>query len=913
MNLRGGRHVAGVLFAAILAGGGCAPGLARITEAHAVGTPGTSFASGLPTRSQDNLFYLSQNSVQLYNSPAGTSQADLVPSTSWLRDTTLVPLTTTAALHPTRSPIDLRLAPSIGAAVTATGVAGAVGGAETSSGAASVSGLAAIASEDQVPLGLSVSTIAGQAPLSAAGQVSGETLTYPAVAGSTDVALRATAEGLDTRVVLRGRIQSASIVFTLTLPPNFHLAQEKNGSISVNETLTVYSDHGTPAFTEESHEYYIESPVVRDGSGDSAAPITYGTATMALGAQAGNTQQITVAIDPTWLQDARRALPIQLDLPIVTGPAANETGLFGTLSSCQTDLPAPAARMIVGVQGGCIYHGLAYFDLGPIGITRRVQTIQAATLSLYTPGQAGPTGVQVYANTPPTRLPRYAPLSWEPPTWNTAPAAITGTTGLVQSSSDGHWQRWDVTSLVQQWQNDPYSNGGITLVGSGAPVAFASAAGAGDDAPAYAPHLDVTFAPVAAPASSPAAVSPNFNLGDPVNNIYGLSQGITTDGTCGGAPQCAFPNGVETGTVHFWRASYVRIPAPLACGNNSPGVGYWNNTYKLLNSVYGDGSNLIPIVVFNYPGGSCQVGSFSWAAELQDFANNMKNPGSALYYRSQPWNNTYFEIENEPSNQPDWNGCYNGTCGLGYGYVSTFATAAPALNTALNNNGLPNGRILTGGVIAPVSGYCGGTNDQIMQQAISAAETNGVAQGRLGVAVHPYGYTTRDNGQWQNYKGQLGRTTTTCTDLGFTINRWAYNDFPNLPVFFTEINFSSSPTDWNNYSNNRSGEAQNGADAYAADLVTYLDDFGDANVSTSQIRSLWFTGVEFPNNPDNKNGLYTQSASEKFPSTVSTNTQGQTFPGLASGLICPNRGGLNGQLNNLSYTYVTLIQQGPCY
>jgi hypothetical protein len=303
--------------------------------------------------------------------------------------------------------------------------------------------------------------------------------------------------------------------------------------------------------------------------------------------------------------------------------------------------------------------------------------------------------------------------------------------------------------------------------------------------------------------------------------------------------------------------------------------------------------------VFDYPGGTCPPGSFSWSAQLLSFASHLKDPSSPLSSRPQPWNNTYFEIENEPDRQADWGS-----------YVSTFASAASTLNNELIIQSLGNGRILTGGVSVPDSGYCGTSKVQTMMQAIAAAENNGVPQGRLGVAVHPYGYTTTDPSMWFNYKGQLGRTTTTCSNLGYTIQTWT-SDFPNLPVFITETNFTTNASDWDNYANHGSDLGENGEVSYVADLVTYLDDYGWAGVSTSPIRMFWFTGLDFPGT---NLGLYTSSAAEKTPSTISTNGAGQQYPGLASGLICPNVPSLNGKLSVLSYTYAELMITGSsCY
>lgn len=190
--------------------------------------------------------------------------------------------------------------------------------------------------------------------------------------------------------------------------------------------------------------------------------------------------------------------------------------------------------------------------------------------------------------------------------------------------------------------------------------------------------------------------------------------------------------------------------------------------------------------MFDYPGASCLPNQFNWAVQTVYFAQEMKRSPSPLANTPQPWTNTYFEIENEPNARQDWSGSYTdryGTLhsGLGWGYVNTFVSTAPLLNAALNSNGLGNGRILTGGVVVPDSGLCAPNNIIYIEQAINDANSwKGVPPGRLGVAVHPYGYTTTDEGSWQNYKGQLGFTTTTCTSLGSMIGNWE-DAFPNMP------------------------------------------------------------------------------------------------------------------------------------
>jgi hypothetical protein len=238
----------------------------------------------------------------------------------------------------------------------------------------------------------------------------------------------------------------------------------------------------------------VQPPLALDSSTDPAAPARTGPTRMTLAPTSSGQQMVTVSVDPTWLHNRARVFPVQVDVPIATGYSVANTGVFGTVNRCAPAVRAPLASVVVGVEGPCTYHGEIYFNVTSL---LPDTPIQAATLRLYAPKQAGVTDVKVYPNAPVTDL---APPG--PPSWSTAPAVAPGATGIAQSGSAGHWQRWDVTSLVRQWVRNAYTNGGVTLVGTGAPVLFASPLSGGNGEPATAPSLDITYGPRPTTAST---------------------------------------------------------------------------------------------------------------------------------------------------------------------------------------------------------------------------------------------------------------------------------------------------------------------------------------------------------------------------------------------------------------------------
>lgn len=791
--------------------------------------------------------------------------------------------------------------------------------------------LASLTNEDRVTLGVGIAAINGSAPMSVPGQIDDNAITYtaPITPSSSAISLRATNAGLDVRAVLYGAAASTTVVVALAPDPRTQVAQRANGVIDVTRAITGVSTTGTPYVTR-TPEYFVELPHVMDSSVAASAPAANGPVTMTLVSGPSGQQNLMLTVDPSWLHDVHRTFPVHVDVPIATAYSAVNTGIFGTVNSCAPSAPAPQADVVVGVDGSCTYHGQVYFDVSSL---RYDTPVVSATLRLYTPGQAGPIGIQVFPNATPTLTDSvYQPASWRPPSWDTALAIAPGAAGLAESDNEGHWQDWDVTTLVRQWVQDRSTNGGLTLVGAAAPVRFATPFGGGDGKLEHAPVLNITYAaqPAAATtapadAAQPAAATAAPAYSDGAPSIYGLSGTFAAECTAGTpSPRtCSGDNGyigpahtTESQLTTFTAASaitanppgpyvsYIRVGVTLSCSganNYHPGFSWWNSSdqhpaghnppdsggnqspidadqynvgsiYDVLYDAYTTG--LTPIVDFT---AACSIPPASWGAEVGDFLDQMPSytapqpqfPGVSVTLPN-PLPMTYFEVGNE----------VNYTNSPAYGNSSTYASIYDAVAQAVSADAhSPKSRVLTAGMLQPsatADGSCkdpgGNININWAKAAISLAKTH-VSSAKLGVAVHPYKYTSAsNNGYWRNYYSVPGTgdqnvnpTPYACYDLRNMINLWV-SSFSGLPVIFTEDNWTDQTA-----SARTDGIDLNRAEAaYVVDLFTFLYDFnggvpsgnsGYTDPTTSPIRVAIFRGDDAPV-PDDI-GLYSSTGTDK--------------------------------------------------
>jgi len=523
--------------------------------------------------------------LKLYNAPVGVPNAadwafsDTTPSFSAPPSSVAAQSVAAQSAAPGRPAFNVQLATSGG-----------------------LSTLATLTSEDGVKLGLGLASISGAQLAPATAQVDGGAVSYAGIDTSRGVALsvRPTVSGLDVRLVLARATVGGQASFTLNPDSGVNPMQDASGTITGRRQVTQTSQDGTTTSYLQD-EWTLELPTVRDSSTDLAASAFTGPVSLSLGQAGSATQQVVVSVDPAWLHDPRRVFPVTVDLPVATTLSLHYSGMFGTVSSCSPATPATLSRVLVGVQGACTYRGQAYFDTRSLAAMSPSPAIQSATLNLYTPTRTGPTGVQALVN---AQAYGEAPLNEFSakilPSWNNAPQVLSGTTGAVQSQSNGQWQQWDVTGAVQRWVKDNGSNGGLTLANSGSVVSFASPLGSGIDGPTLAPYLDITYAQPSAAigaqiaGAQPLAVSPQFSDGS--TNIFGLSGDFS--------PDDQFPNSdVVNGAMKIRAAKalgagYMRVNAVLECTPSlpDPGLQYWldQRIYRQISDAVADG--IVPVI-----------------------------------------------------------------------------------------------------------------------------------------------------------------------------------------------------------------------------------------------------------------------------------------------------------------------------
>lgn len=370
---------------------------------------------------------------------------------------------------------------------------------------------ALLTNEDQATLGVSLASIDGVSPSIVPGRIDNGGTTYASILPAVDLTLQPTFAGFTLRVTLHSPQQHGRVDLVLQVDPHASVQADATGALLITRTVQACGSTGCgspqhPAAVEQP-EFVIGKPVVRDSNPTSSSVLNVPAVTVQLGSRQSSLQPLSLAIAPSWLAVRARVFPVTVDVPILTALAAINSGTFATVNSCASTTSLPMANVEVGVQGDCVMHGEVFFNMASPTLQRPVQQ---ATLNLYTPNQSGQTGVVVLPNAPPPLItlppptttqraappnafppapssPRPVPVvtpvgqplphppSWQPPSWGTAPATMPGVAGIAQSGSDGHWQSWDVTSLVQQWlRHGLAGNNGITLDAATGLVQFAS-------------------------------------------------------------------------------------------------------------------------------------------------------------------------------------------------------------------------------------------------------------------------------------------------------------------------------------------------------------------------------------------------------------------------------------------------------
>jgi len=253
-----------------------------------------------------------------------------------------------------------------------------------------------------------------------------------------------------------------------------------------------------------------------------------------------------------------------------------------------------------------------------------------------------------------------------------------------------------------------------------------------------------------------------------------------------------------------------------------------------------------------------------------------------------------------------------------------YARSASQIDTQLTANGYSNYRILTGGILGPeVNDSCSPVqttptstpNISFAKHGITWAEdTLHVAESHLGISVHPYGDTTNQPYYFTNFrKFNPSLPIDPCSDLYQMLVEWRTHDrFQNLPIFFTETNWTAAPAathDCYNFPGNGPGCSQfeNGqVTSYLVDLFTWLRDRGYTGAGGA-IRVLWFRPADDATNGAGQLGLYDSSGNNKYFNPA------QTDPSWDNALVkCPAIPSLLNTYTSMATVYTSLVSTA-CY
>ena|GEM_PF-1335586 len=722
---------------------------------------------------------------------------------------------------------------------------------------ASAPALASLTNEDGYNLSLQSVDFDGGALPASSPVLSPTAVTFPGPVGGPSITLVSTIAGFTLQAAIPQPSWQGRLGLRLTLDPRLVLTAGMTNTVVATVPTTVTGDDGVVEPSGDP-QLVLDPPLVADAGGVSAPD---GALSLALDPTAGP-NVVALTVDSAWLQDPARQYPLSVSLPVSTALSSVDAGYTSTTQTCGGQTAALAGQFLAGQRGGCSDTGLVYFQTAQIPPGT---AIASAGLDLAAVNQ--PAGSAVLAGA------QGSGIAATPMVRSYAGLDAATSAALAQLSPAAGSLTQDVTAALQQWLGDAQGNQGFALTGSGAATTLVSSAEAQSD-PALMPMLDILTAPAAGGASGglqPATVSPSTTLADGASSIWGISgsenQNVTA--AIGGrlfryGAQLPCP-GWSVDLNEWWSGWYAQP------GHNPGGEYHTPPSNPAAAFTQANANGLIPVVDFGVvdcsPGTQPQVSD--WLTSLQYF----------FEYATAGVPHVYFEIGNEE----DQNGyqLYGGNLA---GYENIFAQVAYNLNLGLSASpAFPWYRILVGGLLFPmaipqVSNACAThqphplpTSLPDAQAVVAAAEgaPYKVPQSVLGVAVHPYGFTSSiPTDEWPN----TGLMPDACTGIDTMLQSINYyQQLAGVPVIFSEMNYvSGTPAMAANLEGNYLLALANYL--YLKCDLTYLSGCVDqwATPSEAQIRVLWFSGQDWPTvDPATKlpvtfqSGLFNSSGNEK--------------------------------------------------
>jgi RHS repeat-associated protein len=277
----------------------------------------------------------------------------------------------------------------------------------------------------------------------AAGQVSGNTVTYPDALPGVTLSYAPVGDGIKESIVLANPSVPANYAFDLQTSPGVSFKPDASGGLDV--------------FSGQSLQFSLPAPFVSDASN---SPAGFSRAVSFTLAQQPGGFRLGVNIDPAWLASPARQWPVVLD-PQVTlvGPGVNADcqivgGSFANTKFCSQD------HLDVGSDPTGNRHGLLYFPIE--GALPRDSEVVHSRLALWAPQTLGGGAFTMVAKRltngftlDATWNKRDATNNWTTPggdytptTWDSVP--VGGTTGwvyLYPRQLTGLWVNGEQSSL----------------------------------------------------------------------------------------------------------------------------------------------------------------------------------------------------------------------------------------------------------------------------------------------------------------------------------------------------------------------------------------------------------------------------------------------------------------------------------
>lgn len=267
-------------------------------------------------------------------------------------------------------------------------------------------------------------------------RVSGDTVTYPAIARGVNLGYQVTPQSLTERITLTSPSAASSFSYTVRVGGGLIPYQRPDGSIAFSRD----GAGGAPAVI-------MPKPFMTDSRHDAQSP--YGYRWSPKVSQAGTwdartrTLRLSVTADPRWLRQAGRVFPVVIDptIEIAPTPAGAQNTMIASDPGEDSQNFSSTYRMEVGTDAGGASRALLYF---PLDTVPPATQIDSADLNLYYDQTFGPASANETIDVDQANAPWLASTAtWANANNNVGPLGlneiVTGDADSSHTAASGTW------------------------------------------------------------------------------------------------------------------------------------------------------------------------------------------------------------------------------------------------------------------------------------------------------------------------------------------------------------------------------------------------------------------------------------------------------------------------------------------